>query len=103
VSSSFWKIWRMLAWPVDEAGHDRRFENAFAFRDALECVGEHRDVRKPLFEQVPDPLGMLVEEPHRVVREDEHADGGVWRFGQRPRSLDRTARAACGRPHAVRR
>ena len=48
------------------------------FDDWLESVDEHGDVRHPLLEQIPGPLGVLLEETHRVarlqvLRQHEHA------------------------------
>jgi hypothetical protein len=67
---------------VHQPGHDRRVDDAFTFRDAVERVGQHRDVRHPLLQQVSDALGVLLDEPRgvphlEVLRQHEHADVGM--------------------------
>ena len=71
-----------IALALHEAGDDRRVEHGLALRDPAQRVPQDGDVGHPVLEQVPDALGMLLEQSHRVdrlevVRQDEHADFGV--------------------------
>ncbi len=70
-------IW--LARSPHETRNDGGIENTLAVVDPAKRVDEDGDVRYTLLEQVPAPLGMLLEQPHRVtrlevVREHEDAD-----------------------------
>lgn len=65
---------------------NRRIDHGLAFRDSAERVDEDRDGVDTLLQQVADPLGVLLEQPHRVarldvLREDEHPDLPDERFG----------------------
>ena len=46
---------------------DRRVDDALAFGDPVQRVREDRDVRYPLLQQVPDPLGVLLEQTERLA------------------------------------
>ena len=70
------------ALPPEQAGHDRRVDDRLAFVDATDRLDERRRGEDPVLEQVADPLGVGVEQPHRVrrldvLREHEHGDVGV--------------------------
>ncbi len=72
----------VMARALHEARDDRRVDDALTLVDSLECVSEDPDVGDAILEQVTDPLGSLLEQPHRVARlkvlgEHEGADGRV--------------------------
>ena len=67
-----------------EAGHDRGVDDRFPVHDPPEGVDDRGDVGYPFLEQVPDPFGMILDEPDGiarldVVRQDQDAGLGMVR------------------------
>ena len=53
-----------------EAGHDRGVDDRFPVHDPPQGVGHRGDVEHPVLEQVPDPFGMILDQPQGVARFD---------------------------------
>src|SRR5262249_23377434 len=66
----------------EQPGDDRRVDDGLAVAEAAQGVDEAGDVVDAFFKQVADPFGVLLEQPHGVVRldvlgQDEHPDARV--------------------------
>ena len=61
-----------------ETGDDCRVDYRFPLYDPSEGIDHGRDVEHPFLEQIPDPFGMILDEPHGIARfdvlgQDQHA------------------------------
>ena len=68
----------------EEPGDDRWVDDRLPVSESLECVDEGHYVEDPLFEEVADPLGVLLEQLHGGVRLDvlgENQHAYLWVLG----------------------
>lgn len=66
--------------PAEQAGDDRGVDDRFPVHDPPEGVDDGGDVEYPFLEQVPDPFGMILDEPDGIARFDvlgQHQDADL--------------------------
>ena len=88
---------------TNQAGHDRRIDDALPLADPVDGVGEHGDIREPFLEEIAHAIRVFLQESTgetgiQMVRENEDADlrVGHAQFAGSDQSLVGVASAASG-------